>query len=349
MYSVVIPVYEAKTCLGRCVESWLSQTEKDLELILVDDGSSDGSAVLCDLYAEQDTRVRVIHQVNAGVSAARNAGMDAANGEYLLFTDSDDYVTENYLEQMSRSLKTSDADMVLCGFHHLYDGADIRKIPGNTRIFVLEEGAEDFLLLYEQSFLNMPWNKLYKKSLTGRFDTSLSLGEDLLFNLDYLSRCSKIAVLAEPLCYYIQEDGKTTLSSRKRVDRLELARQICEKTEQFYDRLYQSEDLQKRQMGHRRIFTRYMNELMDECEKLPADRSLAWKEKIHVIRSYAEDAWVRERGKEAVYAYPDYKILWFFLRHRMSGTVYMLCILRFALVAVVHRVRRKGKVLIWNL
>lgn len=349
MYSVVIPVYEAKTCLGRCVESWLAQTEKNLELILVDDGSSDGSADLCDLYAEQDARVRAIHQENAGVSAARNAGIDAANGEYLLFTDSDDYVAQNYLERMSICMETSNADLVLCGFHHLYDGADLRKIPGDTRIFVLEEGAEDFLSLYEQSFLNMPWNKLYKKCLTGRFDTSLSLGEDLLFNLDYLSRCGRIAVLAEPLCYYTQEIGKTTLSSRKRRDRLELARQICQETERVYDRLYQSEDLQKKQMGHRRIFTRYMNEVMDECEKIPADKSLTCREKLHVIRSYAEDVWVQERGNEAVYVYPDYKILWFFLRRRMAGTVYLLCILRSVLVAVVHTIRRKGKVLIWNL
>ena len=90
MYSVVIPVYEAKESLSRCVESWLGQTKKDLELLLVDDGSTDGSGALCDSYADKDGRVRVIHQKNAGVSAARNAGIESAKGEYLLFTDSDD-------------------------------------------------------------------------------------------------------------------------------------------------------------------------------------------------------------------------------------------------------------------
>ena len=88
MYSVVIPVYEAKNSLERCVGSWLGQTKGDLELILVDDGSGDGSGELCDALAGQDARVRVIHQKNAGVSAARNAGMDAAQGRYLFFTDS---------------------------------------------------------------------------------------------------------------------------------------------------------------------------------------------------------------------------------------------------------------------
>ena len=213
-------------------------------------------------------------------------------------------------------------------------------------ILAVQGGCEPYLIAYaaysvEQSFLNMPWNKLYKKSLTGRFDTSLSLGEDLLFNLDYLSRCSKIAVLAEPLCYYIQEDGKTTLSSRKRVDRLELARQICEKTEQFYDRLYQSEDLQKRQMGHRRIFTRYMNEVMDECERLPRDSSLSYREKRQIIRQYAKDPWVETRGDTAVFSYLDYRILWFFLKRKQIFIVYVLCVLRSVIAEILHWVRRR--------
>lgn len=342
MYSVVIPVYEAGNCLDRCVASWLRQSERDLELLLVDDGSADGSGELCDAWAGRDARVRVIHQANAGVSAARNAGIEAARGEYLLFTDSDDYVAPDYLEKMGDCRARFGADLVLCGFHHLYEGADILKLPGETRAFLLEEGEEDFLRLYEQSFLNMPWNKLYKRELAGRFDRSLSLGEDLLFNLDYLGQCRKIAVLSEPLCYYIQEEQKATLSSKKRGDRLKLARRICQETEAFYDRHWGRE-------GHGRIFTRYMNEVMDECEKLPADRSLGYGEKLSVIRSYAEDAWVRERGEEARYPYLDYRILWFFLRRRMAGSVYLLCVLRRLLAGLVHRIRRGRKAAVWNL
>ena len=92
MYSVVIPVYNAKSSLKRCVDSWLAQSRSDLELLLVDDGSTDGSAGLCDELADSDPRIRVIHQKNSGVSAARNAGIQEACGEYVLFTDSDDYV-----------------------------------------------------------------------------------------------------------------------------------------------------------------------------------------------------------------------------------------------------------------
>lgn len=336
MYSVVIPVYETKKDLERCVSSWLLQTRPDLELILVDDGSADGSGELCDILAGRDKRVKVLHQENTGVSAARNAGIRAASGEYLLFTDSDDYVAADYLEKMSRMQEETDADLVLCGYHHLYDGADILKLPGKTRILKLSECSEDFLSLYENSFLNMPWNKLYRRAWLGQFDVSLSLGEDLLFNLQYMEKCGRIAVLSEPLCYYIQEMGKATLSSQKRKDRLALARRVCTETERFYEKTWG-----KRHMEGR-IFTRYMNEVLDECEKLPSDTGMTYREKLEEIRAYAGDPWVKKRGEEAVLKSLDYRILWFFLKRNQPSIVYELCLLRSLIVAAVHRMRKKG-------
>ena len=337
MYSVVIPVYEAKDSLTRCVRSWLAQTEPDLEVILVDDGSTDGSGELCERLAEEDGRIRVLHQENAGVSAARNAGIRAAAGEFLMFTDSDDYVEADCLRRMSAAQREQDSDLVVCGFHHLYDGADILKIPGKTRTCKMEGFAGDFLELYEKSYLNMPWNKLFRRAWAGQFDTSLSLGEDLLFNLDYLEKCRRVTVLAEPLCYYIQEEHKVTLSSRKRQDRTELAKRICRETEDFYERQWGEP------CRDGRIFTRYMNEVLDECEKLPADKSLSVREKLQVIRAYARDGWVRKRGDEAVLMYPDYRILWFFLKRDMPRAVYALCVLRRMAVAVVHGMRRRKR------
>lgn len=342
MYSVIIPVYQARNSLERCVQSWLVQTEPDLELILVDDGSTDGSGELCDDLAGKDERIRVIHQENAGVSSARNAGIGAARGAFLLFTDSDDYVSADYLEQMSALQREQDSDLVLCGFHHLYDGADILKLPGRTRTFSIDGASDDFLELYEKSYLNMPWNKLFRKERMGTFDTSLSLGEDLLFNLDYLRKCRRVSVLGEPLCYYIQEEQKTTLSSKKRKDRLLLARRVCQATEQFYEEMWE-DGTDRHTEAHARIFSRYMNEVLDECEKLPADRTMSYKEKLKVIRSYARDPWVRERGSEAALVYPDHKILWPFLKRDMPGTVYLLCVFRRMAVTVVHHIRRRRR------
>jgi len=322
--------------LARCAKSWLSQTVSSLELILVDDGSMDGSAALCDSLAKRDARVRVIHQKNAGVSAARNAGIRMARGEYLLFTDSDDYVAQDYLERMGRMQKESGADLVLCGFHHLYEGADILKLPGRTRVLDWDMASEDFLELYEKSYLNMPWNKLFRREWLGTFDTSLSLGEDLLFNLSYLKKCRRVAVLSEPLCYYIQEGQKTTLSSRKRKDRMELAARLCAETEKYYRDTW-------RKPPDGRIFTRYLIEILDECEKLPGDKGMTRREKLAMIRSYAEDPLLCRRGREARLSQADYRVIWQFLKWKLPGAVYGLCVVRSWIVQLVHALRRKRR------
>ena len=338
MFSIVIPVYNAKASLERCVDSWLCQTRKDLEIILVDDGSSDGSGELSDRLVENsDGRVRVIHQENSGVSAARNAGIRAAKGEFLLFTDSDDYVEPDYLEKMAALQENSDADLVLCGYHHLYDGADIVKVPGETHVSAMAEFRQEFLELYKKSDLNMPWNKLYRKALAGVFDTSLSLGEDLLFNLEYLSKCRRVAVLGEPLCWYVQDMGKTTLSSEKRQNRMELAERICRETENFYEKTWGTP------CKDGSIFLRYMNEVMDECEKLPDDRTLSYREKLEILHGYAKDSLVKNRGSEVRFTYPDYRILWIFLKRDMVRTVYGLCVVRSLLVKGLHEIRRSRR------
>ena len=336
MYSVVIPVYNASSSLKRCVDSWLAQSRSDLELLLVDDGSTDGSAGLCDELADSDPRIRVIHQKNSGVSAARNTGIQEACGEYVLFTDSDDYVAVDYLEKMVNCVDNTGADLALCGFHHLFEGADIPKSP-RSGVWELQHFKEMFLELYSMSYLNMPWNKLYRKDLMGTFDTSLSLGEDLLFNLDYLSRCRKIAVLSDKLCYYIQDLQKTSLSSVVRTNRLELARRVCEAAEVFYEKTWGEH------CPNGQIFTRYMNEVLDECEKLPLQKELSYQEKIETIRQYAQDDWVRTRGEEARLTLTDYRILFPVLRKNRPRMVYALCVMRNWLVTIVHWIRRRER------
>ena len=182
MVSLVVPVYKSEATLPGCVESLLGQTEKDLEILLVDDGSPDNCPKLCDELAGKDARIRVIHKVNGGVSSARNAGIEEARGEYLLFVDSDDSVEPDMVSKLLKGIEH--ADIAVCGYHHHYLGRDVQKVP----VVSGKTGAENFLQLYGRGYMNMPWNKLFKRSLVGRFDESISLGEDLLFNLDYLRR-----------------------------------------------------------------------------------------------------------------------------------------------------------------
>ena len=116
--SIVVPVYNAKNYIKRCIESLVCQTYHNLEIILVDDGSSDGSEKICDEYAKEDDRIKVIHKKNSGVSDSRNAGIEAADGDYILFVDSDDYINENTVEDNLKTAIEKNADIVIFCFKY---------------------------------------------------------------------------------------------------------------------------------------------------------------------------------------------------------------------------------------
>ena len=320
MISVIVPVYNRKATLERCVQSLRGQTYSDLEIILVDDGSTDGSGALCNALAREDVRIRVIHKENGGVSSARNAGMEAAKGEYLMFTDSDDYVEPQMAEKLLEGI--GEDDIAICGFHHHYQGRDIVRIPRVPG----QSGEENFLSLYGQGFMNMPWNKLYRRALAGRFDESLSLGEDLLFNLDYLRRTDGISVVKEALCHYIQDDTGASLSSQKRADRLQLAKRIWRESREFYRELSGHED----ESGV--INARLFQDVLDQVEALPFDQEKTKQEKLGIIEGFCQDRELLEASGKVALKALDYKMIHFCLRRGWIRTAYQLCELRAALV-----------------
>ena len=118
MISIIVPVYNSEKTLSRCVESLQAQTETELEILLVDDGSTDGSGDLCDAFAQADKRIQVIHKENNGVSSARNAGIRKAQGDYVQFVDSDDYVDPAYCRSMREALEQGGGRLAVCGYHH---------------------------------------------------------------------------------------------------------------------------------------------------------------------------------------------------------------------------------------
>lgn len=328
MISVIVPVYNRKETLERCVQSLLKQTFPDLEIILVDDGSTDGSGTVCNALSREDLRIRVIHKENGGVSSARNAGIEAAKGEYLMFTDSDDYAEPEMAEKLLEGIKGNDNDIAICGFHHHYQGRDIVRIPNVPG----QSGEENFLSLYGQGFMNMPWNKLYRRELAGRFDESLSLGEDLLFNLDYLRRTDGIAVVKEALCHYMQDDTGASLSSQKRADRLELAKRIWRESREFYRELSGHED----ESGV--INARLFQDVLDQVEALPFDEQKTKQEKLEVIEGYCRDKELLEASSKAALKALDYKVIHFCMQRGWIRMTYHLCEFR----AVLVRRRQKS-------
>lgn len=205
--SVIVPVYNAEKTLSRSVESVLAQTKLDWELWLVNDGSSDGSLALCREYEAADPRIHVIDKPNGGVGSARNAGLDAAAGEYVAFLDSDDAYEPNFLKTLLTLAKRESAPVVCGSVREVYpekngeEKADILK----AGVFRTQEDILHSFFLDDPNWLFVCWNKLYRRDLIGgtRF-SALAIGEDALFCVELLTRCSVYAVTDEIVCrYYI--------------------------------------------------------------------------------------------------------------------------------------------------
>ncbi len=330
MISIIVPVYKSEKTLGGCLESLMAQTYHDIEIICVIDGSPDRCGEICDSYAEKDSRIKVIKRENGGVSSARNRGIDEASGDYILFVDSDDTVEADYCEKMWNTYEKTGAELVICGFHHWYVGRDVVKTPSRPGVYETKNYGEDFLKLYQEGFLNMPWNKLFQKNKTGRFDTSLSLGEDLLFNMDYLENCSKVAVIPDALINYIQEEKGNTLSSKKRDNKLEIASKVCARVQNYYSKLTGKLEL------HPVIAGKFVMEFLDDCERLPFDQGTPKAEKLQLIKKLADCKEFMEANKKAEVTMPDYKVLQWCFAHGMWRMIYPICVLRKGVVVVAR-------------
>lgn len=193
--SIIVPVYNTEKFLRRCIDSILAQTYTDFELLLIDDGSKDSSGTICDEYAEKDTRVRVFHKANGGVSSARNVGLDNARGEWVTFVDSDDYIEENFLKSFDGNL---DADLVVGNMVICEDG----KLPRNIKVGILP-GIYSHIQSALKGNLNSsaffaPWGKLFRKESVAdlRFNTKMRIGEDNHFNLLFLAQCKDLRLLS---------------------------------------------------------------------------------------------------------------------------------------------------------
>jgi len=226
--SVIVPVYNSERCISKCIESILSQTFNNFELLLVDDGSTDNSCEICTFYSNIDERVKVIKKQNGGVSSARNLGLKNSVGQYISFIDSDDWVSQFFLESLYKSIIEKDSDFSMCGYYRVFHD---RKKPYGINIskrLLEREYIENCLIknvIYETEKINglySVWNKLYKRSFIGKlkFDESRRTGEDWWFNLYLLDKANSIAVVNEPLYYYSINANKKSLSKEFYTDRI---------------------------------------------------------------------------------------------------------------------------------
>lgn len=212
--SVIVPVYEVADYLEKCVESIQNQTFSDTEIILIDDGSSDQSGEICDRLALKDHRIKVIHQSNQGVSAARNAGIDVAAGKYLMFIDADDYIEPQMLEKLYLIAEKYSADVVACGAF-LYDYQSKKFLPGLTA-----KGVYNHRQLLESVFL-LPnplggciWNKLYRRDTLGdvRYPVGVSMAEDRIFLYKFYLKAKRGYKIPNPYYHVVERPDSATRS-----------------------------------------------------------------------------------------------------------------------------------------
>lgn len=222
MISVIIPIYNAEKELPRMLDCLLEQTERDFEVLLVDDGSKDGTGHICDEIAEKDSRFHAIHQANAGVSAARNRGLAEAKGEYITFLDADDKIPNNYLEELFDTCESEDADIAVCDVVTKKDNVEKLRFTLPNRILTQSE-ALDFLLT-RRSINSGPCAKLFKRKVIKDIKfPALKAYEDILFVKDAFCN-SKIIVSTNKTEYYYIENTDGAMSNFLKVPSLDIVK-----------------------------------------------------------------------------------------------------------------------------
>ena len=239
--SVIVPVYNVEAYLERCVKSILQQTCTNFELILINDGSTDSSGQICDYLADQYENIKVYHIENAGVSNARNIGIQLATGVWITFVDSDDFVTKDYLATLASAVEGGNVGFVIAPLHHIKNGivTDLPPYSGRKELWSTEETMKELLMTTKTSFF--PVAKLFKRDLLTdeKFNTDYHLAEDALFLTELLlkTRCSSVFI-DKPIYYYDHREGSATTSVNRYVfDTIEVYKNIITQVSQVFPNL----------------------------------------------------------------------------------------------------------------
>lgn len=215
--SVIVPVYNCENYIEKCLGSIISQTLQPIELILIDDGSTDKTASIIDKFALAYNNIVVVHQENEGVSSARNAGLILAQGEYIGFVDADDYVAPEMFEKLYIAAKRFDADMAMCDYNNVYRLKTVRDVLQlkDRQIDIEDIGLHSFYLEYIM-VCRVLWNKIYKTSLVRSAGLYFDMhdGEDFLFCIELSSHLKRISTISEGLYYYVQRKNSIMNDSK---------------------------------------------------------------------------------------------------------------------------------------
>jgi len=248
--SIIVPVYNAERTIERCVDSVLEQEYADFELLLVDDGSQDHSGAILERYAEQDSRVRVLHKENTGVSDSRNAAIAMAKGTYLQFLDSDDWITKDATKLMVRCAAERQCDLVIADFFRVV-GTRVSHKGGidDDSLLSREEYAAYMMENPADFYYGVLWNKLYRRDIITahhlRMSPEISWCEDFIFNLEYIRRAKTFCALQVPVYYYVKTKGSLVSQGISITKTIQMKISVFEIYSQFYKNVLDDEEYEK--------------------------------------------------------------------------------------------------------
>ncbi len=249
--SVIVPVYNAEKTLRTCVESILKQDFRDFEVILVNDGSRDASQRILSDFERADGRVRPLNKENGGVSSARNAALDIASGEYIMFADADDRLPMEAMKLLVRELERLGTDMAVGDFFRVFEGKISRKGSiARGGVITRDEYAAKMMQKPADLYYGVLWNKLYRRDLIEkhriRMEENVSYGEDMIFNLEYLLHVRTVAVLKSPVYYYVRTPGSLVERNVSLNGIVRMKRTVMRYYDRFYKKIFDERTYQER-------------------------------------------------------------------------------------------------------
>lgn len=292
--SIIVPIYNAEENLRRCIESALKQDFVDFELLLIDDGSTDCSGIICDEYAALDERVRVVHKANSGVSDSRNLAISLAAGEYLQFIDSDDWITPDATGLFVRTAEENGCDLVISDFYRvvgerLSHKGDIQEDGLLSR----EEFAVCMMEKPADFYYGVLWNKFYRRDIIVKnellMDKDISWCEDFIFNMEYIRHVKSVYALHVPLYYYVKTPGSLVSQGVSISNTIRMKRTVFKCYNEFYKDVFNEEDYEKRRLQVYRFLVDSAGDGVVGPPLLPGSMKLG-DERVSVSLSVAEGA-----------------------------------------------------------
>lgn len=308
MISVIVPVYNVEKYLERCVKSIAAQTYKDLEILLIDDGSTDKSGKMCDDFKQTDSRIKAFHKQNGGLSDARNYGIEHSAGEFISFVDSDDYIDEKMLETLHRLITENDADLAVCSAMDVFEGKEVTQVK-EIKEFNLNK-VESYKYMLRGDGIPSACNKLYKRQTVGnvRFPVG-KLYEDGFFTPQILKRVEKTAVTSKPMYYYFRRaDSITTKPFRKGdLDVIEAYDKCVKQVKELCP-----EALPYAEFRYRNAYFNVLDKMLmrDDCKEIPEYKQVVKYLKKHTVQIVKDPGFGKMRKIAAValkFSVPLYK------------------------------------------